>query len=123
MNGFFNLEGDWSFAFDGHWSSPFTWMPIEDVYDNPEIPYGIRALEPRGSREANSNYQLDLQVSKGFTIGAMRLQLIASGLNALGSERPTGVCWSISGCDDIGMGEPRHWQIPRRYEAGFRLEF
>ncbi len=123
LNGFFNLKGDWTFAFDGRWSSPFTWTPIEDEYDNPEIPYGIRAVEPRGSREANSNYQLDLQVSKGFSIGAMRLQLIASVLNALGSERPIDVCMHMTGCGDIGMGEPDGWQIPRRYEAGFRLEF
>ncbi|RLE31748.1 MAG: hypothetical protein DRJ61_10895 [Acidobacteria bacterium] len=123
LNGFFNIKGDWTFAFDGHWSSPFTWMPLENQYDNPEIPYGYRALEPRGSREANSNYQLDLQVSKGFALGNLRLELIGSVLNALSSERPTGICWWASGCGDLGMGEASDWQIPRRYEVGFRLEF
>ena len=123
LNGFFYIKGDWTFAFDGNWSSPFTWAPFEDTLDNPELPSGVHLLEPRGSREANSNQQLDLQVSKGFTVGRVRLVLIATVLNALGSGRPTDVCWAVSGCDDIGMGEPTNWQTPRRYEAGFRVEF
>jgi len=123
LNGFFYVKGDWAIAFDGHWASPFTWAPLEDANDNPEMPSGLHLLEPRGSREANSNYQLDLQVSKGFTAGRVRFVLIATALNALGSEQPTEVCWSVSGCTGIGMGEPIDWQTPRRYEVGFRVEF
>jgi len=123
LNGFFHIKGDWTIAYDGRWSSPFTWTPVEDRNDNPDIPYGLHALEPRGSREANSRHQLDLQVSKGFTAGGTRFVLIGTVLNALGSEQPTDVCWFASGCGDIGMGEATDWQTPRRYELGFRVEF
>jgi hypothetical protein len=129
MNGFFNLKGDWSIAIGAWWASPFTWTPYEDRSDNPEIPYGSHALEPRGSREANNNYELDLQLSKGFTAGRVRFVLIGTVLNALSSEQPTGVCGHISGCgygadgSPILMGDPTYWQTPRRYEVGFRVEF
>ena len=59
--------------------------------------------------------------SAGFLTAA----LIATILNALGSERPTYVCEYNRGCEPGGfaMGEAMDWQTPRRYEAGFRLEF
>jgi hypothetical protein len=129
LNGFFNIKGDWTIAFDSYWSSPFTWEPYENRGDNLEIPYGWFALEPRGNRDANSTYQLDLQVAKGFTAGRMRFVLIASVLNAFGDEQPSRVCEHISGCgfydDDspIEMADPLEWQLPRRYEVGFRVEF
>jgi hypothetical protein len=129
LNGFFTLKGDWNIAFDARWSSPFTWTPYEDRGDNPEIPWGDHLLEPRGSREGNSEYQLDLQLSKGFTTGRVRFVLIGSVFNALGTENVFAVCDHISGCgfDDDGnpfnMGDPTDWQTPRRYEVGFRIEF
>ncbi|MEJ2189406.1 MAG: TonB-dependent receptor [Acidobacteriota bacterium] len=123
LNGYFNITGNWTIAFDTFWASPFTWAPYENGYDNPEVPYGGHFLEPRGSREANSNYQLDLQLTKGFQIGQTRLELIGSVFNVFNSEQPTAVCSHISGCGQYEMGEPGEWQIPRRYEAGLRLEF
>jgi hypothetical protein len=123
LNGFVNLKGDWSIAFDAFWSSPFTWAPYENRIDNPDIPYGVHLLEPRGNRNANGNYQLDLQLSKGFTIGQVRLVAIGSVYNVFSDERPTSVCARVSGCGDINMGEPTNWQTPRRYEVGFRVEF
>jgi outer membrane receptor protein involved in Fe transport len=129
LNGFFNVRGDWNFAFDARWFSPYTWAPWEDRGDNLEIPGGIHFLEPRGSREANSEFQLDLQLSKGFTTGRVRFVLIGSVLNALNTERPWGVCEQISGCgfdendNPMDMGDPILWQTPRRYEVGFRVEF
>jgi hypothetical protein len=123
LNGFFNIKGDWTIAFDTFWASPFTWAPYENRIDNQEIPYGSHLLEPRGSREANSNYQLDLQLTKGFAIGHTRLLLIGSALNVFSSERPIDLCWHISGCGGFEMGEAIEWQIPRRYEVGVRLEF
>jgi hypothetical protein len=129
LNGFFDLEGDWSIAFDARWSSPWTWTPYEDSGDNPAIPYGGHLLEPLGSREGSSEYQLDLQLAKGFTTGRVRFVLIGTVLNALSSEQPSWVCDHISGCgfdDDgspINMGDPPDWQTPRRYEIGFRVEF
>jgi len=123
LNGFFTLKGDWTIAFDGFWSSPFTWTPYENRVDNPEIPYGSHLLEPRGNREANTNHQLDLQLSKGFNIRQARLVLIGSVYNAFSDERATSVCQRISGCGGIEMGGPTNWQTPRRYELGFRVEF
>jgi hypothetical protein len=129
LNGFFNIKGDWTIAFDSDWSSPFTWQPYENRGDNLAIPWGEHFLEPRGNREANNNYQLDLQLSKGFTAGTVRFVLIGSVFNLFGSERPSSVCEHISGCgsyDDerpINMGDPLEWQSPRRYELGFRVEF
>jgi hypothetical protein len=129
LNGYVSLDGDWSIAFDAFWSSPFTWTPFEDAGDNPEIPYDVHFLEPRGSRDANDHYQLDLQLTKGFSIGTVRLALIGSAYNVFSSEEPTAVCEHISGCGvdedgaPIDMGEPVDWQTPRRYELGFRMEF
>jgi hypothetical protein len=129
LNGFIDLKGDWTIAFDGFWSSPFTWAPFENPSDNPEIPYGTHFLEPRGSREANSQHQLDLQLSKGFTAGRTRFVLIGTVFNALSSEQPTAVCSHISGCgvdeneNPIDMGDSTNWQTPRRFEVGFRVEF
>ena len=129
VNGFFNIKGDWTIAFDSFWSSPFTWQPYEDPGDNLAIPYGEHFLEPRGSQEANNNYQLDLQLSKGISTGGVRFVLIASVLNVLGSEQPTSVCGHISGCGfydeehPIEIADPLEWQLPRRYELGFRVEF
>ena len=123
LNGFFNIKGDWTIAFDTFWASPFTWTPYENRIDNPDIPYGAHFLEPRGSREANSNYQLDLQLTKGFAIGHTRLLLIGSVFNVFSSERPIDVCWHISGCGDFEMGDAIDWQIPAATRSGVRLEF
>jgi hypothetical protein len=129
LNGFVTLHGDWSIAFDGFWSSPFTWTPYEDSNDDLEIPYGEHFLEPRGSRDGRNQYQLDLQLTKGFTVGPVRLALIGSASNVFSDELPTAVCQHVSGCgfeedgSPITMGDPTDWQTPRRYELGFRVEF
>jgi len=129
LNGYVALDGDWSVAFDAFWSSPFTWTPYENTGDNPEIPYDVHYLEPRGSRDANEVYQLDLQLTKGFSVGSVRLALIGSAYNVVSNEQPIAVCAHISGCGvaadgaPIEMGDPTNWQTPRRYELGFRVEF
>jgi hypothetical protein len=129
LNGFFNLEGDWNIAFDARWGSPWRWAPVEDRGDNPEIPWGYHFLEPRGSREAYSEYQIDLQLSKGFTTGGVRFVLIGTALNVLSHEQGNFLCMYVSGCgfdednNPINMGDPQDWQTPRRYEVGFRVEF
>ena len=129
LNGFVTLAGDWSIAFDARWSSPWTWTPHENAADNLAIRWGVYFLEPRGSREGSGEHQLDLQLAKGFTAGQVRFVLIATVLNALSSEQPSGVCDHISGCgfdeggSPITVGDPVDWQTPRRYEIGFRVEF
>ncbi len=129
VNGYFLIKGDWTVGFDGFWSSAYTWEPRDNATVNLDIPYGEYFLEPRGNRDANPNYQLDLQLSKGFTIKRMRLLLIGSVYNALSSEQGTLVCNSIYGCgtnadgDPIEVGDSTNWQTPRRWEVGFRFEF
>jgi len=87
------------------------------------LPYGVIFTEPRGNREANPNYQVDLQVAKGFTVGTVRMQVIGTVLNLLGSEQPIQVCESVTGCGAAATGAPMNWQQPRHYEVGLRLEF
>ncbi len=129
LNGYFLIKGDWTIGFDGFYSSAYTWEPRDTSGVNLEIPYGQYYLEPRGNREANSNHQLDLQLSKGFTINRMRLVLIGSVHNVFSAERVTTVCNSIYGCgtdadlQPIGTGDATNWQIPRQWEVGFRFEF
>jgi len=85
--------------------------------------WGDIFLEPRGSREGAEWTQLDLQLTKGFTFGRVRLQLIGTVLNLFDSENATAVCERETGCGDFEMGDPTEWQNPRRYELGVRVEF
>jgi len=138
LNGFFSIKGDWTIGFDGFYSSAFAWEPQANSSNSgeeyngqtiPDIPYGEWFAEPRGSERANANYQLDLQLSKGFTVGhRVRLVLIGSVFNAFSQEQVTRVCSSINGCTDADgnhadTGGATNWQTPRRYELGFRVEF
>ena len=131
LNGSIYIKGDWNIGFDGLWSSDFRWQPIATYFDDPSVPPGHQLfVEPRGAREANPNYQLDLQLSKGFTVGGrMRFVLIGTVYNTFSSEQPTGVCQSVSGCgvdsdfNPVEAGDATMWQRPRSYEVGFRFEF
>ena len=138
LNGFFSIKGDWTIGFDGFYSSAFAWEPQANASNSgeeyngeiiPDIPYGEWYAQPRGSERANANHQLDLQLSKGFTLGnRVRLVLIGSAFNVLSQEKVTTVCNSINGCTDADgnhadTGEATNWQTPRRYELGFRVEF
>jgi hypothetical protein len=138
LNGFFSIKGDWTIGFDGFYSSAFAWEPQANSSNSgeeyngqtiPDIPYGEWFAEPRGSERANANHQLDLQLSKGFTVGhRVRLVLIGSAFNVLSQEKVTAVCQSINGCTDsdgnhADTGGATNWQTPRRYELGFRVEF
>lgn len=123
LNGFFAIKGDWNIGFDGWWSSNFTWQPVANEYDDPAIPYDVMYLEPRGSRDGADYYQLDLQLSKGFTISNVRLVLIGTVYNTFSSENATAVCSDIGGCGSYETGDYTNWQTPRRYEVGFRFEF
>jgi hypothetical protein len=129
LNGFVLLPADITLSVDAFWSDDFRYTPYTNSTDDPSIADWIRFEEPRGNRTANDNSQIDFQFSKGFTLGAVRLELIASVYNLLSSERPTGVCEHVSGCSNpeggglVLLGAPIEWQEPRSYELGFRLEF
>jgi hypothetical protein len=131
LNGYFLLPYDITIGFDAWWADTFRYSVLDDEY--PGAPAGIEVYaEPRGNREANSNYQIDLQFAKGLRVGPMRLQLIATIINATSAERPRysdDICEYAHGCANpegdgiVNLGDPIEWQNPRRYEVGFRVEF
>ena len=82
---------------------------------------GWIALEPQGSRRGADLWQLDLQLSKGFHIGNVRLVGIVSVFNVFSEETPFEFNQDPFG--DLGWGTPTAWQDPRRWELGFRVEF
>ncbi len=124
LNGFIYIKGDWTIAFNGIWESPFTWEPQADAYDDPRIQGDFYFLEPRGSRDAFNASNLDLQLSKGFTVGnRVRLVAIGSVYNTFSTENGTAVCSLARGCGAYEMGEALSWSLPRSYELGFRVEF
>ncbi len=126
LNGYFYLKGDWTIAFDGFWSSAFTWEPQATPLDflDPSFWYGVYYVEPRGSRDGFDAYDLNLQLSKGFRFGnQVRAVLIGTVYNTLSTEYGTSVCSLISGCGSFVTGEAIAWSLPRSYELGFRIEF
>jgi hypothetical protein len=133
LNGFFNVKGDWTFGFDFFWADKFRYNTYTDESISPDTPPGTTwLLEPRGTREGNTYYNLDLQISKGFTLGGVRLVLIGSVINATSVEKPIDasyVCEDVNGCfssevdDLVDLGVALDWSDPRRYEVGFRVEF
>ncbi len=126
LNGFFYFRGDWTIAFDGFWSSAFTWEPQATPFDvlDPTFWYGVYFTEPRGSRDGFDAHNLNLQLSKGFTFGnRVRLLLIGTVYNTFSNEYGTSVCNLISGCGAFETGEAISWNLPRSYELGLRIEF
>lgn len=120
LNGYADLPLDFVVGFDAFWSSDFAYDRVTNV-----DPYGTEFLEPRGSRRANENYQLDVDVRKGFRVGEdLRFEVIATVINVFGDEQVTAVCEDDLGCGgDIELGDATAFGQPRRYEAGFRFTF
>lgn len=125
LNGYVQLPKNFALGFDGFYSSPF----VYDVTDAAASQGSdVLFVERRGSRLANTNYQLDLQVSKAFTLGqGLDLSLIGSVTNVFSTERPIRVCEDVNGCalggNTVDLGDPLAWQRPRSYQAGVRLVF
>lgn len=137
LNGFVQLPLDFTVGVDAFWSSDFPYS----IQDEGAFPYGTEFLEPRGSRRGNSNYQLDLELRKGFEFGNVRTQLIGTVENALSTERALTRCGDVVESGDpadiqfgdrfftpacgagIQLGDELTFQQPRRYELGFRVEF
>jgi hypothetical protein len=82
---------------------------------------GWITLEPQGSRRGEDLWQLDLQASKGFRVGSVRLVGIVSVFNAFSEEAP--IAFVQNPFHARGWGTPIEWQEPRRWEVGFRVEF
>jgi outer membrane receptor protein involved in Fe transport len=129
VSGYFLLPDQFTVGFTGFWSAAFAYDLLTNNADPDyqSLAYGDVYLAPRGSFRANSNYQFDMQISKGFKLSGVNLQLIASIINLFNSQRPIGVCEYKLGCQSgtasYVWGQPDAWQTPRQYEAGFRIEF
>jgi hypothetical protein len=91
------------------------WTPIR------RRPGGTEFQEPAGSREIGSQYQFDLHIEGQFTI----YKSIVAGayfdlLNITDEQEPTRIQNSAT---SASFGMANQWQIPRRYQVGFKLEF
>jgi hypothetical protein len=86
VNGFVILPLDFSLALNSWWRSEFRWTP--EIWPD-AAPWGTMFLEPRGSRSEPGEYQIDIQVAKGFTWGRTRLRLIGAVYNLLSTAGPT----------------------------------
>lgn len=123
VNGYVHLPWDFGLAVNGIWSSPFRWTPVQPARLVDDSAFGLIFVEPRGARQGDEWTQLDFQVTKGFGLGRVRLQLIGTVINLFKSENATGVCDRVNGCGGFELGDPIAWQLPRRYELGIRVEF
>ncbi len=106
-------------------------------------------LEPRGTTETKSTWNADLSVTKAFTVGPTDMSIIFSVYNIFDRELDSSfnstafrVTDEDSGLgqpvdegrvdEDTGetiftyyipIGQPMAYQLPRRYELGFRVTF
>ncbi len=122
INGYARLPLDFAVAFEAFYSSPFVYDSLEAA--NAQTSYGDIFVAPRGSREGDDTYSLNLQVTKGFQLGPVRTELIGALENVFNDEQVTERCDRVDGCTStIGFGDPEEFRDPLRYELGFRLEF
>jgi hypothetical protein len=116
LNGYVLLPFDLTLAVGGFFASDFHFTPVG--------PDGASYVDDRGARDGNDNYNLDLQLAKGFDSGRFRTELIGSVYNVLDTEKPVAVCQFTVGCQSgASLGQPTLWQLPRRFEVGLRLKF
>ncbi len=120
LNGYFNLPAHFRLGIDSYWESAFSYSKTQTP---PNAGYGQEFLEPRGSRRANNTSQIDLSLTYRLKLGRVAVELIGSVVNVLNTEQPVAVCEDINGCGSYAFGDATWWQNPRRFEAGFRLEF
>ena len=123
VNGYVFLPWSFGLGVNGIWGSPFRWTPLQPARLVDPSAYGQIFVEPRGSREGDEWAQLDLQLTKEFRLGRVRLRLIGTVLNLFDAENATWVCDNVNGCGEFELGDPLEWQMPRRYELGMRVEF
>ena len=120
LNGYFVLPANFTLGVDAGWSSAYAYAKTQIPLD---VGYGQEFLEPRGSRRANDNSQLDLSLTYRLNLGTVGVELIGSAVNVLNTEQATDVCWDVNGCGSYAFSDAITWQTPRRFELGFRIEF
>ena len=139
VNGYYQFP--WQITLGGsfNWDSGTPW----NVTKANAAGFGTEFLEPRGSRRFPHFHQLDLQLQKDFTVGPVKAGLIASVINVMNKELPTGINGNagsraiakdgklfidpdqVAGANRLAptFGRYTSFQRPRRYEAGIRFEF
>ncbi len=169
-SGYVLLPGAWTIGVDGYWSSAghITTQSTCDAYSGASQEardfYGIGDeademcdfengvwggysifLEPRGNTETKSTWNVDLSVSKAFTVGPTDMSLIFSIYNLFDREldrsfNSTAFRVAPEDNQDLGepvfengpdneptyfvpIGQPLSYRLPRRYELGFRVTF
>ena len=119
LDGYVRLPRGFSLGIQSDYTSP---LPYSKT--TPTAPYDLLYLAPRGSFRGTSTYNINLEVRKGFPVGAVRAEVIATVLNVLGSEQISSFCTSAVGCSGIyPFGAANGFNQPRRYEVGVRAEF
>ncbi len=172
-SGYVLLPGSWTIGLDGYWSSAgrittqstcttysSSTQEARDFYgigDEADEMCGFEGgvwggytifLEPRGNTSTKSTFNVDLSVSKAFTVGPTDMSLIFSIYNLFDREldntfnssafrtttEDTGLGQPVDeGSRDadgnivytyyVPIGQPTSFRLPRRYELGFRVTF
>src|SRR6266545_7481151 len=118
LDGYVRLPLDWSLGFQSDYSSPAPYSKVTPALGD------VQYLAPRGSFRANSTYNVNLEIRKGFRSEEHTSELIGTILNALGTEQVNSVCENVLGCGgSIPWGGAADFTQPRRYELGLRLVF
>jgi len=169
VSGYALLPHSWTIGLDGYWSAAghITTHSTCAVYSGSTQEardfYGIGEeamdmcnfeggvwggytifLEPRGNTSTKSTFNLDLSVTKAFTVGPADLSVIFSIYNLFDRELDNTfnstafrVTSEESGLGQpvyengpgedptyyIPIGQPMSYRLPRRYELGFRVTF
>jgi hypothetical protein len=142
--GYYRLPWNVTVGGNWYWDSGVAWNVFQTASRSVFLPYGNYFIEPRGSRRLPHFHQLDLQVQKDFQVGVVKAGLIATVLNVLNTELPTGINGNAgtraiadanghlfidpnqqSGANRLSpaFGQYTSFQRPRRYEVGVRFEF
>jgi hypothetical protein len=113
------LPLDFGLSVSGRYASEFRYDALRALAS-----YGDEFVEPRGSRSGNEVYDFDLQASKALRLGPARIDFLVAIANVLDREQVIERCDRVDGCSaTIGFTEPESYSLPRRYEAGLRVEF
>lgn len=149
LDGYVRLPLDFTVGANYYWDSGTPWNVTQTAsltsVTGVDLPEGTYFIEPRGSRRLPHFSQLDMQVQKDFRVANTKLGLIATVYNVMNHETITALNGNAgarakvdpttgtvfidpnqqTGANRLSrtFGQPTAFQIPRRYEAGIRVEF
>jgi hypothetical protein len=84
--------------------------------------YGTIYQQPRGSSRGPVLHQLDFQLEKQFDLGFKNLSVSVIGAcqNLFSSEQATVIQAQVGTTNFL---QATTWQLPRRWQLGFRVDF